>query len=324
MKAKQKQIKKAPLAKTRSVKAQKPVSKRAHSVRGTIKHHAKKALVPHKGNEYRPHLIRLQGIVAVLVIALVSQFTYSFFTTGKWSVLSKTADINTSDLLNITNQQRVEKGLTSLNLNAELSKAAFMKASDMLAHGYWAHVSPTGVQPWKWFADVGYNYSYAGENLAKNYPSAGATVSAWMNSETHRANILNTHYVDVGFAVVEGSLHGQETTLVVALYGTPVAVTASQAASIQTTAFSAPEVAGEAASPLLYFGSAIQSLSPVTVVILGLLGLVAIVGVIAHHYRKKLPRSWQKSWRIHHGFYTFVGMIVLGVLIIIATGGGSI
>jgi len=316
VKAKQKQSKKTVVTKARGMK---PVS-----VRAKIKHHAKKALVPHKANQFRPHLIRAHGIIAVLVIALTAQIVYGYATTGHFSVLSRTAHIVTSDLLNDTNKERVAEGLPSLNLNDKLSQAAFLKGKDMLTNNYWAHVSPSGVQPWKWFADVNYNYSYAGENLAKNYPSAEATVEAWMESATHRANILNGHYVDVGFAVVEGSLEGRETTLVVALYGSPVTVSAAQAASTQTAPFTAAAASSEGTNPLAYFGTALQSLSPVTIMILGLLGVVALVGVAAHHYRDKLPKAWKKSWRIHHGFYTFVGMLVLGVLIIVATGGGSI
>ena len=76
--------------------------------------------------------------------------------------------------------------------------------------------------------------------------------------------------------------------------------------------------------PFEYFGSAIQSLSPVTVIVLILFAVVAAVGVAAHHYRKKLPKSWRQSWKAHHGMYTFIGMISLGVLVILATGGGTI
>lgn len=315
MKTKQKQIKKTVAARTK-------VSKPA-LVRAKVKHHAKKVLVPHKANQYRPHLIRAQGIIAVLVVALLAQVFYGFITTGHLSVLSRTSNITTAGLLGDTNKQRAAEGLSDLKLNDELSKAAFLKAQDMLANDYWAHVSPTGVQPWKWFADAGYNYSYAGENLAKNYPTAKATVTAWMNSPTHRANILNANYVDVGFAVVEGDLKGQDTILVVALYGAPVT-----AATVQATTpdpiFTTSEVAGQAVAPIEYFGAALLSLSPVTIAILGLLAIVALVGVAAHHYRHKLPKAWKKSWRMHHGMFTFVGMILLGVLIIIATGGGQI
>lgn len=307
-------------------KQRKPVVKKVTAKKAPlpsrVRHQAKHVLVPHKENEYRPHLIRAHGLIAVLVVALFSQMVYGFFTTGNVSILGRVSDIQTAELLADTNQRREQVGAEALVINPQLSDAAFLKAQNMFKEQYWAHVSPSGIQPWKWFGDVGYNYSYAGENLAKNYPSAQATVQAWMNSATHRENILNAHYKDVGFAVVDGNLNGEATTLVVALYGAPATVAAVNAASVQPTSFAAPSIAS--ANPFMYFGSALEALSPVTIGILGLLAVVAIVGVIAHHYRKKLPKAWQKSWRTHHGMYTFVGMIVLGVLIIIATGGGSI
>ncbi len=294
------------------------------SMRGKITHHAKKIFIPHKINQYRPHLIRAQGIAAVLIIAVVAQFGYSYTTTGTPSVLSRVANIGTSDLLYHTNQQRYNQSIPGLVLNDKLSQAAFLKAQDMIENDYWAHTSPSGVEPWKWLADVGYNYSYAGENLAKNYPTADATIAAWMNSETHKANILNGNYIEVGFAVVDGVLEGQNTTLVVALYASPVMGAAVQAESTQQTGFLAPAVSVTPANPAEYFGSTLQSLSPVTIAILGLLAVVAIVGAVAHHYRNNLPKAWKKSWRLHHGMYTFFGMLMLGVLIIVATGGGQI
>lgn len=314
MKTKQKQIK-TPVKKATTKKA--PIHAR-------VKGHAKHVLVPHKANDYRPHIIRAHGLVAVLVIALLAQVLYGFVTTGQLSVLGRVSDIETSVLLTGTNEERKKAGLGELEMSAQLSDAAFKKAQNMFAEQYWAHVSPSGTQPWKWFGDVGYNYSYAGENLAKNYPTAEATVEAWMESPTHRENILKQQYRDVGFAVVDGQLNGEQTTLIVALYGTPAVVAASGVESTLSSSvgFVAPEPT--TSNPLSYFASSLEALSPVTIVILGLLAVVAIVGVAAHHYRARLPKAWKKSWRIHHGMYTFVGMIVLGVLIIVATGGGSI
>ena len=314
MKAKQKQIK-TPIKKATIKKA--PIPTR-------VKGHAKHVLVPHKANDYRPHIIRAHGLVAVLVIALLAQVLYGFVTTGHLSVLGRVSDIETNVLLADTNEERKKAGLGELEISAQLSDAAFKKAQNMFAEQYWAHVSPSGTQPWKWFGEVGYNYSYAGENLAKNYPTAEATVEAWMESPTHRENILKQQYRDVGFAVVDGQLNGEQTTLVVALYGAPVVATATGVESTLSSSvgFVAPEPT--TSNPLSYFASSLEALSPVTIVILGLLAVVAIVGVAAHHYRARLPKAWKKSWRIHHGMYTFVGMIVLGVLIIVATGGGSI
>jgi len=290
-------------------------------MRAKVQHHAKRILVPHKGNAYRPHLIRVHGLIAVLIVAILAQAVYSIASTGNFQVLGRTSNIQTAELLSDTNKERQAQSLGALKINDQLSQAAFLKAQDMFKNNYWAHTSPSGVEPWKWFGDSGYNYSVAGENLAKNYPTSDATVEAWMNSPSHRENILNGNYVDVGFAVVDGTLDGRATTLVVAFYGAPVSYAAVEG-SVAPVSFSAPSAQGS--NPLEFFGTALQSLSPVSIIILGVLAIVGIVGVAAHHYRYKLPKTWKKSWRLHHGMFTFVGMLVLGALIIVATGGGQI
>jgi len=284
-------------------------------------------LVPHKGNHYRPHLVRLHGITAVLVLAVFMQLAYGLFTSGRLEVLGRVSDISSAELLADTNTERVKDSLPSLKINDELSKAAFLKAQDMFANNYWAHTSPTGVTPWKWLGDSGYNYDVAGENLAKNYPTSQATVGAWMNSETHRANILNGKYQDIGFAVVDGMIDGRNTTLVVAYYGAPATVAAVEGASDATNdaqvVYAAPIEQG-IGNPLTYFGSAIQSMSPATLGGLTLLTLVGAVAVAAHHYRQKLPVAWRKSWKLHHGMYTLIGTVGLALVIVLATGGGQI
>lgn len=283
-------------------------------------HHAKHLLVPHKGNEYRPHLIRWRGLTAVLFLAVGIQLGYGLLTTGHFEVLGRTSNIVVDDLLNDTNAERKAAGLDEIVLNDQLSKAAFAKAQDMFANNYWAHDSPTGVKPWKWLADEGYNYNVAGENLAKNYPNAKATVDAWMASSTHRANLLGEKYQDVGFAVVDGTLDGQDTTLVVAYYGAPV----TGVAAVSDQKVIVAPVTNSVGNPLTYFGSAIQSLSPATVGVIGLLTIVAAVAALAHYYRGKLPKRFQKSWKLHHGAYKVTGMAVAVVIIIMSTGGGQI
>ena len=295
------------------------VAKRATK---SVKKHSRALLVPHKANNYRPHLIRPWGLTAVLFVALVVQLLYGFVTTGQLEVLGRVSNITTTELLEYTNRERDNEGLADLSINDKLSEAAFMKATDMFENNYWAHVSPSGVTPWKWIADVGYNYSIAGENLAKNYPTARATVDAWMASETHRENILNSQYADVGFAVVDGVLNGRATTLVVAMYGAPVA-DAGVSSVVRVAEVAAP-VSGAVDNPLGYFASAAQSLSPATIVVLALFAVVAIVAVAAHHYRSKLPPSWRQGWRSHHGMFVFVGVVTLGFLLVLATGGGQI
>jgi len=288
-----------------------------------IRHHLKRALIPHKGNHYRPHLVRLHGITAVLILALAMQLIYGFFTSGRLEVLGRVSNISASDLLGDTNAARKAASMPSLKISKALSKAAFLKGQDMITNNYWAHTSPSGTTPWKWLADAGYNYDVAGENLAKNYPTADATVDAWMASETHRANILNSKYQDVGFAVVDGLLDGRDTTLVVAYYGAPASAAVEGSEDDNQIVYAAP-VSGGIGNPLVYFGTAIQSLSPATLGALALLALVGIVAVAAHHYRNKLPASWRRSWKKHHGIVTLSGVMGLALIIVLATGGGQI
>ncbi len=97
-----------------------------------------------------------------------------------------------------------------------------MKADDMATKGYFAHTSPEGLTPWYWFAQVGYNYTYAGENLAINFNESKDVDTAWLASPTHRANILNSHYTEIGIATAQGMYKGVQATFVVQMFGTPV------------------------------------------------------------------------------------------------------
>jgi hypothetical protein len=120
-------------------------------------------------------------------------------------------------------------------MRGELSDAARRKASDMLEKNYWAHFAPDGsTSPWGFIRQAGYNYQFAGENLAKGFTDSSSVVTAWMNSETHRANILSEKYKEIGFAIVPGTLQGEETVLIVQMFGT--ALGQSTASVPQSTA----------------------------------------------------------------------------------------
>lgn len=285
--------------------------------------HVRHLLIPHKGNHFRPHLVRLHGITAVLVLIVLMQAIYGFATTGTFSILGRVTTIDTAQLLDETNSARQQQGLLGLRVNEDLNEAAALKAQDMFANNYWAHNSPSGVSPWKWLADVGYTYTIAGENLAKNYPNASATVGAWLESPSHRENMLNDRYTEVGFAVVEGVLEDRQTTLVVAYYGAPRIIAVEG-----TSDTVAPEVVAAPLNENLnifsYFGTALQSLTPATLGAIAMLTVVAFVAGMAHHYRQKLPASWRKTWRVHHGAFTLVGMVGLAFIMVFATGGGQI
>jgi hypothetical protein len=123
--------------------------------------------------------------------------------------------------LELTNQQRITHGLPPLKANPQLTTAANDKAKHMFAHDYWAHITPTGEQPWAFISRAGYSYIYAGENLARDFADSQSVVTAWMNSPSHRDNILSPNYDHIGIAVVNGNLASTDTTLVIQEFGRP-------------------------------------------------------------------------------------------------------
>lgn len=280
-----------------------PYHKRAHLL-----------VVPHKKNHYIPHLLRGRGlsIFFILVLGLL----VLGLAQDKTRVLGTTMTMSQQQLLDQTNSRRIRADVPKLKLDKKLTAAAAMKASHMFKHDYWAHVSPSGVTPWVWFKRAGYAYGYAGENLARGYKTAKGTVTAWMNSPGHRKNMLSKHYKDVGFAVGKGVLNGEKTTLVVALYGSKLS-SGSLAATLNT-----PE--GQAFNPLEQIGIGIQSLNAPTVGALTLLVLGIMISLLAHQYRRMLPKPLQTSWKRHHGLYKAVGMASVAVMIIIFYGSGQI
>jgi len=182
-------------------------------------------LFPSESNNYKARVLHPGPLFFVIGFFLLFQFSLHLFALAVPSVLGYASNITPERIVELTNQKRTEKGLPPLMLNPLLSEAARRKAGDMFAFNYWAHNSPSGRDPWSFFKEVGYQYLYAGENLARNFTDPEGVVGAWMASPTHRDNILNSDYQEIGVAVVEGSLEGVQTTLVVQLFGTPVRLT---------------------------------------------------------------------------------------------------
>jgi hypothetical protein len=158
----------------------------------------------------------------MIAIYLLNQSILRSLSTLKPGILGYSSEITATKVIDFTNQERSKLGLPTLTLNPTLSQSASLKAQDMFANNYWAHTSPSGKSPWDFFKSVNYRYSIAGENLAKDFYDTDSVMRAWMNSPTHRANIVNTKFKEIGIGVVNGVLNGVETTLVVQHFGTPV------------------------------------------------------------------------------------------------------
>lgn len=175
--------------------------------------------LPRPSNNYRARLLQEKILLFFILFFFSAGLAMSFVKTSFPSVLGISSDISNQQLLILTNQQRQNNSLPPLTDNSELDQAAANKASDMFAKDYWAHDAPDGTTPWSFIKAAGYNYVYAGENLARGFNSAQDVVNAWMASPEHRQNILSPHYQNVGFAVATGSLNGEETVLVVEMLG---------------------------------------------------------------------------------------------------------
>ena len=138
----------------------------------------------------------------------------------------------------------IEQGLPILMHNSVLDQSAMMKAQDMLANNYFAHNRPSdGTTPWEWFKAAGYNYTFAGENLAMNFSEAEEAMSAWLASPSHKANIMNANYDEIGIAVVVGKIDGRQTTLVVQHFGKSF-IKGGANMFTKATSGNAPKVAG--------------------------------------------------------------------------------
>ncbi len=178
--------------------------------------------LPHPHTHKKAHLLSIQALVIYIFLFITLQFSFSWISTSVPGVLGIAANIDKQEVIRLTNLEREKNGLGPVNENAKLNSAAEEKAKNMFEENYWAHYSPSGKDPWGFFARAGYKFSFAGENLARNFYNSEDVVAAWMASPTHRENIVNKNYKEIGVGVVNGVLDGVETTLVVQEFGTPV------------------------------------------------------------------------------------------------------
>jgi len=175
--------------------------------------------IPHPGNNHLPHALHpkyLKVYAAILILVKVVLTALLFTVYPSYSVFS--AKI-TDDVISLTNQARQEIGAGVLKTNDLLTEAAQAKANDMIARGYFSHTSPDGDKPWVWLDKYEYPYVYAGENLAMSFSSAESVEQAFMDSPTHRKNILNPKYNEIGVAVAYGKMDGKETAVLVEFFG---------------------------------------------------------------------------------------------------------
>src|SRR3990167_2938475 len=192
-------------------------------------------LIPHESNNHKAKLLHNSSLTLLVAGLLIYQGLITFVPRFGSNIFGYAANIPPDEVIRLTNEKRVANWLNPLSTNATLSQAAQAKGADMLNKDYWAHVAPDGTQPWKFFLDFGYRYRFAGENLARDFTNPSSAVDAWMASPSHKENMLNPKYKEIGVAVIEGDLAGVDTTIVVQFFGTSYVDTIATAPIAQAT-----------------------------------------------------------------------------------------
>lgn len=246
-------------------------------------------LIPHESNNHRARAIHPMGLSVIIGLYTLVQIGLGWVSRQYPQVLGYASNIAPEEIVRLTNLERKSQGLSEVRLDSSLSAAAAQKAADMIARDYWAHVSPVGTQPWYFVSNSGYAYKYAGENLARDFADPAAVIKAWMNSPTHKENLLSSRYQDIGVAVIDGKLGGRETTLVVQMFGTKLSATSS------ILSVKAAEEAGPSATrnwnPVLNRFDIAKSLSIILLIVFSAI-LVIDVFWISH---RKIHRWTSKS-----------------------------
>lgn len=181
---------KQPVAKKAETPVQKPVQKEAAPAKQQAAQKApvaEKTEAPAKQTQQQPQASAQEKQPAQAAQSSLSQFE--------------------QQVVELTNQERAKYGLSALQVDVELSKVAREKSRDMAANNYFAHNSPSYGSPFDMMKSFGISYRTAGENIAKGQRTPAEVVNAWMNSEGHRANILNANYTHIGVGYVEQGNH---------------------------------------------------------------------------------------------------------------------
>ena len=178
-------------------------------------------IVPSHRNGHHPHILRHRVVVCVLAFAILVEFgalAQSLFVFRSDNMIGA---VLPGVVASLTNDARVSNNRVPLSVSMLLTKAAQNKADDMVSKGYFSHAGPDGAMPWVWIDGVGYQYEYAGENLAVNFIDSDKLVEAWLASPEHRANILKPSYTEIGIGMATGTYQGREAVFVVQFFALP-------------------------------------------------------------------------------------------------------
>ncbi|MGN0335537.1 MAG: CAP domain-containing protein [Lachnospiraceae bacterium] len=99
-------------------------------------------------------------------------------------------------VVNLVNEERAKAGLPALTMDADITAAANVRAKEIKQQ--FSHTRPDGSSFSTVLKEQGVAFRGSGENIAWGQKSPEQVMNGWMNSEGHRANILNKNFKNIG------------------------------------------------------------------------------------------------------------------------------
>jgi len=201
-----------------------------------MRKHLKNYFIPSEENNHKPHSLQKQSVMAILGFVFLIEFAFlaSLFSPIAGTLKNNLAAVLPSVLVMATNEERKEIAAPALQSNTLLKDAAQLKADDMARRSFFSHVNPDGKQPWYYIDLAGYKYEAAGENLAVDFVDSDDVHEAWMNSPTHKANIIQPKFSEIGIATSRGKYEGKGVVFVVQFFAKPKYVAPQSAPAFVT------------------------------------------------------------------------------------------
>ncbi len=181
----------------------------------------KNYFIPNDSNDFKPKILRTKPLAIIAITLLLLKASVAGYLFFIYPNLAKMSGAIQNEVYSLINVEREDNNTPPLALNGKLSEVAKKKAEDMIDRNYFAHKSPDGKMIWDMINRSEYPYLYVGENLAMNFTSADSVNKALMSSASHRKNILNPKYSDIGLAVVSGDIDGKKTNVLVEVFAYP-------------------------------------------------------------------------------------------------------
>lgn len=263
--------------------------------------------LPHSHNNHKAKLLWSESLFVLIGLYIMGRSIIDITVGLHPGVLGYASNISPQKVIELTNNQRLNSKVGIVRESQELNRAAEAKVNDMFTNNYWAHVSPKGTDPWFFISQAGYKYQHAGENLARDFSNPKDVVKAWMASPTHKKNLLDNRYKDIGVAVKDGYINGVETTIVVQMFG--VVPSSKSVGKIAADSIDAPEVLASD-DPILTPGLSPLNLSKVWSLAFAIIILTALSLDWIFVLRYNIIRISGKNWA-HLTFFAFIFLAII-------------